>query len=51
MNKNADTGLSGTGVRGTSPVSERSVPEWDAECRDANAGGIGLYTESQLYGK
>ncbi len=32
------------------PVQYRNatVPEWDAECRNADAGGIGLDADAQL---
>ncbi len=34
---------------GTSPVTECSAPDWNDDCRNADAGGIGLDANAQLY--
>jgi hypothetical protein len=37
--------------KGTRRYRNAPVPEWDADCRNANAGGIGLYAGAQLFKK
>ncbi len=51
MNKIADAGTRGTGVR--DPVRYRNAPEpdWDTGCRNAYAGGIDLDADAQLWSR